>query len=151
MRAIALALGLLGPLVGCNRGTDARSLNWYVNPDNGGQTRLAARCSAASHGRYRIVVSDLPRDATSQREQLVRRLAARDPSIDLMNVDPPFVPEFAEAGFLAALSEADAARFTDGALKGAVDSATWRGKLVAAPLWANTQLLWYRKSVARRA
>ena len=36
-----------------------------------------------------------------QREQLVRRLAAEDSSIDIMSLDPPYIPEFAEAGFLA--------------------------------------------------
>jgi multiple sugar transport system substrate-binding protein len=30
-------------------------------------------------------------------------------------------------------------------------SATWDGKLFAVPLWASPQLLWYRRSVARRA
>jgi ABC-type glycerol-3-phosphate transport system substrate-binding protein len=33
----------------------------------------------------------------------------------------------------------------------AVQSSTWEGRLYAAPFWANTQLLWYRKSVAQRA
>ena len=31
-----------------------------MNPDNGGQARLAARCAAESHGRYRIRVEVLP-------------------------------------------------------------------------------------------
>jgi multiple sugar transport system substrate-binding protein len=30
----------------------------------------------------------LPNDATAQREQLIRRLAAEDSSIDLMSLDP---------------------------------------------------------------
>ena len=40
----------------------------------------------------------LPRDAASQREQLARRLAAKDSSIDIMSLDPPFIPELAEPG-----------------------------------------------------
>jgi multiple sugar transport system substrate-binding protein len=135
----------------CRPPDDPRTLRWYVNPDSGGQARLAARCSAESNGRFRVVVADLPRDATSQREQLVRRLAARDPSIDLLNVDPPFLPELAEAGFLRPFTEGEARDFTDGVLEGPLRSATWRGRLFAAPLWASTQLLWYRKSVAREA
>ena len=51
---------------------------------------------------------DLPNDASQQREQLVRRLAAQDSSIDLMSLDPPFVAEFANAGFLRAFDKADA-------------------------------------------
>ena len=40
---------------------------------------------------------------------------------------------------------------TAGALSGPVESGTWDGKLMGAPFWANTQLLWFRKSVAQAA
>jgi multiple sugar transport system substrate-binding protein len=80
----------------------------------------------------------------------VWRLAARDSSIDLMSLDQVFVPEFASAGFLHPLGGATA-RYTEGVVSPAVASATWQGKLVAIPFWANTQLLWFRKSVAARA
>jgi len=150
--AALMAVVLCSSLVAaCGREPRVPTLNWYVNPDNGGQARLAGRCEAASGGRYRIRVSVLPKDATQQREQLVRRLAAKDASIDLMNLDPPFLPEFAEAGFLRPFAPREAVQFTDGALKGPVRSAIWGGRLMGVPLWANTQLLWYRKSVAKRA
>ena len=86
----------------CGGGDDSGTptLTWYTNPDNGGQEDLAEQCTEAADGAYRIEMSELPPDADSQREQLVRRLAANDSSIDLMSLDPVFVPEFAEAGFL---------------------------------------------------
>ena len=146
--AIALFVSLLAA---CGGDSGATTLNWYINPDNGGQAELAAKCSAASNGAYRIATSVLPNDATAQREQLVRRLAAKDASIDLMSLDPPFIPEFAEAGFLRPFTEAEAGDLTEGVLSGPVESSTWDGRLVAAPFWANTQLLWFRKSVARKA
>jgi len=138
-------------LVGCGGSSGPATLNWYVNPDNGGQAQLAAKCTAASNGAYRIATSTLPNDATAQREQLVRRLAAKDASIDLMSLDPPFIPEFASAGFLRPFAAAEAGELTAGVLSGPIESATWNDKLVAAPFWANTQLLWYRKSVAQKA
>ena len=151
-RASVVAAALLLPSVAaCGGSSGPLTLNWYINPDNGGQAQLAAKCGAASNGAYRIKTSTLPNDATSQREQLVRRLAAEDSSIDLMSLDPPFIPEFAEAGFLRPFSEAEGRELTAGALSGPIDSATWSGQLVTAPFWANTQLLWYRKSVAQKA
>ena len=149
---LSLSGGLLG-LSACDRGGGGAAtpvLGWYINPDNGGQAELAAACSAASGGRYRLEVSTLPNDASGQREQLVRRLAAEDRSIALMSLDPPFIAEFAEAGFLRAFSEPEAAALTAGVLTGPVEGATWNGRLVAAPFWANSQLLWYRKSAAQR-
>jgi len=139
--------------VACGGGGGAGAapvLGWYVNPDNGGQAELAAACTGASGGRYRITVSTLPNDASGQREQLVRRLAAKDRSIALMSLDPPFVAEFAEAGFLRPFTAAEATGFTTGVLSGPVEGATWNGRLLAAPFWANSQLLWYRKSAAAR-
>jgi multiple sugar transport system substrate-binding protein len=151
LAAVVAALGgLLGAGCGGGDGGAAPVLGWYVNPDNGGQAELAAACTAASGGRYRIRTSTLPNDASGQREQLVRRLAAKDRSIALMSLDPPFVAEFAEAGFLRPFSADEAAGFTAGVLSGPVAGATWDGQLVAAPFWANSQLLWYRKAAAAR-
>jgi multiple sugar transport system substrate-binding protein len=121
--------------------TGSPVLQWYINPDDGGQSKIASRCTESAGGRYRIKASLLPRNASDQREQLLRRLAAEDKSIDLMSIDPVFVAEFARAGFLAPIPEDQARSLTHGVVKPAVTSATWHGRLVAVPMWANTQLL----------
>ena len=150
--AALLALVLAAPLAACSGGESGPpTLNWYINPDSGGQARIAAECSEESGGAYRLEVSLLPRDAPSQREQLVRRLAAGDTSIDLMSIDPPFVPEFANADFLAEVPDDVAEAVTQDVAEGAVAAATFDGELVVVPFWANTQLLWYRTSVAEEA
>jgi trehalose/maltose transport system substrate-binding protein len=149
--ALLLIAALLGGCGGGGASAGVPTLNWYINPDNGGQAELADRCGRAAQGRYRIDVSALPNEASGQREQLVRRLAAQDSSIDLMSLDPPFIAEFASAGFLRPFSPGEAGELTAGVLRGPVESATWKGQLVAAPFYANSQLLWYRKSVAARA
>lgn len=143
-----VAVAALVGLAGCGAGpVGPPTLNWYINPDDGGQAEIAARCTAASGGAYRIEVSTLPNDASEQRQQLVRRLAANDSSIDIMSIDPPYIPEFAEAGFLAPMPADVAGRSTAGVVNSAVEGSTWRGRLVTVPFWANTQLFWYRKSM----
>lgn len=144
----ATALGLSA----CGGSAEAApTLTWYINPDAGGQEEIARRCSEESGGAYTISTALLPREATAQREQLVRRLAANDDSIDLMSLDPPYIPEFAEAGFLEEVPEDVAGDVTEGVVESAVEGSTWKDRLVAVPFWANTQLLWYRKSVAEAA
>ncbi len=143
-----------GGLAACSGDDDSGTplLTWYINPDNGGQKTLAQECSDASDGAYRIQTQILPNEADAQREQLVRRLAAQDSSIDLMSLDPPFVAEFANAGYLRPITDpADVEQLTEGVLDAPMETAKWDGKLVATPFWANTQLLWYRKSVAAAA
>ena len=149
---LALAFAVTASLVACGGDDGATpTLTWYTNPDNGGQEALAETCTEAADGAYRIEVAELPADADSQREQLVRRLAADDSSIALMSLDPVFVPEFAEAGFLRPFTEDEAGELTQDVLDGSLETAQWNDRLYAAPFWANTQLLWYRKSVAEQA
>jgi multiple sugar transport system substrate-binding protein len=148
----AAAAVLASTLAACGGDSGAaNALTWYINPDSGGQAEIARRCSEASGGAYTIETAQLPREASAQREQLIRRLAANDASIDLMSLDPPFIPEFAQAGFLAPVPEDVAQRTTEGVVQSAVEGASWDGELVTVPFWANTQLLWYRKSVAEAA
>lgn len=144
----ALGVSVLALLAGCASGpTGPPTLTWYINPDDGGQAEIAQRCTVAANGQYRIAISTLPRDSGDQRQELVRRLAANDASIDIMSLDPPYIPEFAEAGFLAPMPPGVAARVTQGVVPSALEGASWQGRLVTVPFWANTQLLWYRKSL----
>jgi len=146
---LLLASGLLAACGGGDGGTP--TLTWYINPDSGGQAEIAKRCTEASEGQYRIEVAQLPRESSEQRQQLVRRLAANDSSIDLMSLDPPYIPELAEAGFLAPVPEEVASRVSEDVVEVALTGSTWKDELVAIPFWANTQLLWYKKSVAEAA
>lgn len=149
---LAAALAASAVLAGCGGGSsDEVELTWYINPDAGGQARIAEQCNEEADGAWVIETSLLPRDADSQREQLARRLAAHDASIDIMSLDPPYVPELARAEFLAPVPEELAATAEEQSVQGAVDTATWDDQLVAVPFWANTQLLWYRASVAEEA
>src|SRR5690606_22804992 len=126
-----LTLGLAAATVGaCAGESGPPTLTWYINPDNGGQEEIARICTEEAEGEYRIETSLLPRDAASQREQLARRLAASDSSIDIMSLDPPFIPEMAAANFLAPVPEE--LQDTEDIVQGAVDSATWDGDLGAA-------------------
>jgi multiple sugar transport system substrate-binding protein len=151
--AVAASLAVaVSALVACGEDESGPpTLTWYINPDSGGQEEIASRCTDAADGRYEIEVTALPRESSEQRQQLVRRLAAEDSSIDLMSLDPPYIPEFAEARFLAPVPEDVADRVSEGVVESALTGSTWDGELVAIPFWANTQLLWYRKSVAEAA
>ncbi len=152
-KAAAVATLAMGTmlLTGCGPAESVTTLTWYINPDAGGQAAIAASCTEEADGAYRIETSLLPTDAAAQREQLARRLAAGDTSMDIMSIDPPFIPELAEPGFLAPIPEDSVDLFSENVLEGALAGATWKDELVTVPFWANTQILWYRESVAEAA
>jgi multiple sugar transport system substrate-binding protein len=156
----AAALLLPALLAGCGGSSGKPTLNWYINPD--GVDTFIKRAAECSTDDYDIKIQLLPTSATDQRVQLARRLAAEDSSTDLMNLDPVFVPEFANAGWLAEVTDDNtegdlASTITQSVegegdyLKGAADTVTWQDGVYAIPLWANTQVLWYRRSLAQAA
>lgn len=150
-RGIAVAAAaVLGSTLLAACGSDGKpTLNWYVNPDGVDTlTKLAAECSTDA---YDIEIQLLPSGATDQRTQLARRLAASDSSTDLMSLDPVFVAEFANAGWLTPFEGDAADTVTAGILDGPLDTVMWDDQVFAAPQWANTQVVWYRKSLAEAA
>ena len=147
--AATISAGVLASALLAACGSEGKpTLNWYINPD--GQETLTALAKQCSEGKpYDIAIQLLPASATDQRTQLARRLAAEDSSTDLMSLDPVFVPEFANAGWLAPF-EGELSRqvLDDDVLAGSAETVRWDDKVVAAPQWANTQVLWYRRSLA---
>lgn len=121
-------------------------LNWFIfNEPSGVLPTIAKKCEQQSGGAYAINFEYLPSNADQQREQLVRRLGAEDDSIDIIGMDVIWTGEFANAGWIEEWTGADAAAATRGVFPSVAESARYEGKLYAAPIWSNTQLLWYRK------
>jgi multiple sugar transport system substrate-binding protein len=141
----ALALASCG---GSGSKNGRATLNlWVFQEPSGSFTDAAKRCSQASGGRYQIKFNALSNDADQQRQALVRRLAAKDSSIDIAGMDVVWTAEFAEAGWIKPWPAAEADKVKQGTLAGPLKTATYQGRLWAAPANTNTQLLWYRKDL----
>ena len=146
--ACALLVGACGSDDGGGRGA---TLNWWAYNEPSGSFRQAAdRCTKESGGRYKIVFNALGNDADTQRQPLVRRLAAKDSSIDLMSMDVIWTAEFAEAGWIKPWPEESRARSRKGTLKAPrCRPRPTRTSSTARPANTNTQLLWYRKDLVK--
>ena len=120
---------------------------WVFQEPSGSFADAVKRCSDSSGGRYKIVYNALSSNADQQRQSLVRRLAAKDSSIDIMGMDVIWTPEFAEAKWIKPWPAGLAAQVRAGTLAGPLQTATYNGRLYAAPANSNTQLLWYRKDL----
>lgn len=145
-----LAIALLGATLAACGGDDDDGgpveLSWFIfNEPSGVLPTIAKRCSEESNGEYTIRFEYLPSDADQQREQLVRRLGAEDDSIDIIGMDVIWTGEFANAGWIEEWTGDAQQAATDKVFPSMVESASFEGKLYGAPIWTNTQLLWYRK------
>lgn len=129
----------------------ATILHWYVGPDRVNVDALAQSCSEESGGDFELEVERLPVDSDKRHSLLVRRLSAKDPTIDLLSLDDSFTAEFAEAQLLAPIPDDLVPAYSKDVFPKALKAATFDGSLVAAPWWFDPQLLWYRGTVAERA
>lgn len=147
--ATGLAAVIAATSSACGSAGDERVVSLYTPASETATfTAVAKRCNETLGGRFRIQQFSLPKGADDQRLQLARRITGNDRTLDLMALDVVWTAEFAEAGWAlpfsddpAGAAEADAAADT---LPGPLETAKWQGKLYAAPVTTNTQMLWYR-------
>jgi multiple sugar transport system substrate-binding protein len=152
MRRLAVVAGTLVTVIalaGCgSSGKGPVTLNWYVFPEPSGSfAKAAADCSKASNGAYTIKINFLSTASDQQRVSLVRRLAANDPSIDILAMDVDWTAEFAGAKWIVPVPASLAAKIRHEDLAGPVKTATVGNRLWAVPINSNTELLWYRKDL----
>jgi multiple sugar transport system substrate-binding protein len=121
------------------------TLNFYsFNDPSGAVATAVTNCTKQSGGKYVITYNKLPSAADDQRLQMARRLAAKDSSMDILGLDVTWEAEFSEAGWILPWTGTYKQQAEADTLKVPLQTATWKGQLVAVPYNSNTQLLWYR-------
>ena len=146
-KAVLGAGALVTSLAACSGGGEGTVINLYGGASGIGFNKIIADCNQQAGGRYKIVGNLLPSDADGQRDQFVRRLAARDSGMDLLGMDVTWTAEFAEAGWIRELTGDQKTMATKDTLGPPIQTATWKDKLYGIPRTTNVQLLWYRKSL----
>ena len=126
------------------------TLNFYsFNDPSGAVATAVTNCTAQSGGKYVITYNKLPAAADDQRLQMVRRLAASDPTMDILGLDVTWEAEFAQAGWILPWTGTDKQQAEAGTLKAPLQTAIWNSQLYAVPYNSNTQLLWYRDDLVK--
>ncbi|SDM05874.1 carbohydrate ABC transporter substrate-binding protein, CUT1 family [Lentzea albidocapillata subsp. violacea] len=143
---VGAAVLAAGTLTACGSGDQGITVNVYKYPQENFQA-IVDSCNAKAGGRYNIVYNKLPREADGQREQMVRRLAAEDDSMDVLGLDVTWTAELAKAGWIREFTGSVKSQVENGTLKTPLETATYEGKLYGAPDNTNVQLLWYRSDL----
>jgi multiple sugar transport system substrate-binding protein len=110
--------------------------------------KLYRACERESGNAYRIEPVPMGPSVDAAREQLTRRLAAGDTTIDMLNLDVIWTAEFSDAGWLLDLTERVAPLVDDYAAP-AVESTFYKNKYWAMPSGTNAALLYYRTDLIK--
>jgi multiple sugar transport system substrate-binding protein len=148
--AVVLTTALAGWVLSACGGSSGGppQLTFFVAIQPGGTIEATAeRCTKEAEGKYTIKPELLPNDASQAREQLVRRLGAKDSSIDIIGLDVILTSEFANAGWIEAWQGKEKEEASKNVFASVLKTASFENQLYAAPFNTNTQLLWYRKDL----
>lgn len=157
LRTAAIALVLLCSALtaaGCGGSADKASagvpeLGFMTWRDQTGVTqREIDRCEKRSKGRYTIKAIPMGPTTDAAREQLTRRLAAKDPSMDFINLDTIWTAEFSDAGWLLDVS-AQMKPIADQYVPASLASTYYKDKYWAMPVGTNAALLFYRTDLVK--
>lgn len=144
LAAVVTALAAVLPATACVTGDDGiPEITLYYAPEENLQ-QVVDECTARAEGRYRISYQVLPRGADDQRVQMVRRLAAEDTDLDILGLDVTWTQEFASAEWILEWTGEHRRAAEEGTLPVPLATATYEGRLYAAPKNTNVQMLWYR-------
>jgi multiple sugar transport system substrate-binding protein len=99
----------------------------------------------ADHPNEKVRIVELPESADGQRQQMVQNAQVKSDAFTVLNLDVVWTAEFAANRWVVELpqDQFDLNNF----LKPAVDTAKYRDKLYAVPVYSDGGLLYYRKDL----
>src|SRR5437763_4551242 len=125
----------------------ATTVVWFASRDTTGYTPKQVEAFNKANKSIQIDYQEQGAVTTDLHDKFVTVAGAKDPSVDIISMDVPFVPEFAAAGWTIPVDDVlpkdEQAKFFQGTLHGA----TYSGKLWGVPWYNNGPGLYYRKDL----
>jgi len=135
------------PAASSSGASGSTTVVWFAARDTSGYTPKQVEAFNNSSKTLRIDYQEQGSQTTDLHDKFVTVASAKDPSVDVISMDVPYVPEFAAAGWTISMEDAlptdERAKF----FKGTLDGATVNGKLFAIPWYNNGPGLYYRKDL----
>ena len=103
----------------------------------------------SKHADEKVTITELPESADDQRDAMIRNAQAKSKEFTILNLDVVWTAEFAANQWVVQLPE-DQFKLDD-FLEPAVNTAKYRDKLYAVPVYSDGGLLYYRKDLLTAA
>jgi trehalose/maltose transport system substrate-binding protein len=111
---------------------------------SGNMQKLADKWNT-DHPNEKVRIVELPESADGQRQQMIQNATAKSDAYTVLNLDVVWTAEFAANKWVVELPQAQFP--LDQFLQPAVDTAKYRDKLYAVPVYSDGGMLYYRKDL----
>jgi multiple sugar transport system substrate-binding protein len=101
------------------------------------------------HADEKVTITELPEAADEQRNQMIQNAQVKSDEFTVLNLDVIWTSEFAANRWIVELPQDSFG--LDEFLKPAVDTAMYRDKMYAMPVYSDGGLLYYRKDLLEKA
>jgi multiple sugar transport system substrate-binding protein len=136
---------------GAAQGADGRGpITFVTQKDNSGVLPFIADEWNRAHPDEKVTIKQQSDQADQQLSDFEQHFQAKDPHYDVVTVDVVWTAEFAARGWIVPLTGKHTLD-TGKLLPATVRSATYNGKLYAAPYGSDGGLLYYRKDLVDKA
>lgn len=102
------------------------------------------------HPGVRVVEESLPASTDQQHQYYVTNLEGGSGAFDLLALDVIWIPEFSRAGWIREITPLFTEEEQKDFFPGALEAATFQGRLYAAPWYIDAGLLYYRKDLLEK-
>ncbi|MFD4561933.1 ABC transporter substrate-binding protein [Streptomyces sp. NPDC058469] len=158
--ALVLAAGVLTACSSSSDSSDAVSgpakgtITWYANQfgptDHDVRKTLIAAFEKANPG-ITVKLQQAPSDSDAFRSTLTTQISGGASSFDVYNGDVVWPAQFGKAALALPLSKYLPDTYWKTFSPGLVDSVTYKGQVMAAPLFTDNAFLFYRKDLLKKA
>lgn len=123
------------------------TLNWFNSRDASGYSQQQADAFNAQSTNIKISYQEQGATTADLHDKFVTVATAGDPSVDIISMDVPFVPEFAAAGWTLPVENLLPAEERSAFFPGTIQGATYEDQLYGVPWYNNGPGLFYRKDL----
>jgi multiple sugar transport system substrate-binding protein len=127
------------------------SVTWSFGKDATGVNVKLAKMFEDKNPGIKINIMELPQKSDAQHNDYVTKLSSKDTSIDIMNIDIIWPPEFGASQWLEPMNDYFTKEELAKLLPGPVQGNTYNGKLYGIPFYTDAGLLYYRKDILDEA
>jgi len=130
------------------------TITWYANqfgPTNTDVRKTLVAAFEKANPGITVKLEQAPSDTDVYRSTLVTQISGGSSSFDVYNGDVVWPAQFGKAGLAKPLNSYFPQSFWDGFSKGLVPSLTYKGNIMAVPLFTDNAFLFYRKDLLAKA